>query len=177
MNNNFSINNNIFSEFPSYQLEKNFPEKKLLYTNPPVTADRKDKNNLEISTHKSKRKKLLFGSTIASTILTAGIIGMILAKGMHGSKISLLSKKLSNDIKNANLNSPKNFAAKTKYYSKKGTKKAVDVMESASNFTAIKDSFFDKLCKTNKVTKKFCEKITSGFKSIVDKTLGKQYNK
>ena len=177
MNNNFSVNNNIFSEFPSYTLEKSSDEKKIYYTQPPKVSNSEYKDNVEIKKHKSTKKKIIFGSSVASTILTAGIIGLILAKGMHGSKISILSKKLSNDIKNARLSNTKTLTSKTKFYAKKGTKKAVDVMESMSNFTAIKDSFFDKLCKANKLTKKFCEKITSGFKNIVDKTLGKKYNK
>ena len=175
MNNNYvKINNNIFSTFPSYNFQDLNIKNNLPSTYP---KENKDINDIDKSNNKSKKKKLLFGSTVASTILTAGIIGMILAKGMHGGNFSNWARKLSRDIKSSNSMNSKNYAQKTKFYCKKGAKKAVDTLESASNFTPIKDWIFDKICKTNKITKKFCEKTTAFFKKIVDKTLGKKYNK
>ena len=117
MNNNYvKINNNIFSTFPSYNFQDSNVKNNLPSTYP---KENKDINDIDKSNNKSKKKKLLFGSTVASTILTAGIIGMILAKGMHGGNFSNWARKLSRDIKSSNSMNSKNYAQKTKFYCKK----------------------------------------------------------
>ncbi len=166
--------NKVFDVFPEYKLEYAAAAEKIPYHK---------EDTIEISEGKksgSKKKKILFGSTIASTIVSAGILGMLLVKGFHGSsftKLSKLAEKLSKDIQSTNLESTKDFANKAGFYAKKGTKKTLDGMQAVSNFTAIKDRFCDKIFRSNKVTTKFADKSKKGFKRIVDKTLGKKYDR
>lgn len=175
-----SINNNndsIFSLFPQYNLEQAITVKKTdtnAITNPLNEKDTITVNNSN-KTSKSKKRKFIFGSTLASSILTAGIIGLIFAKGVHGSSFQKLSKyadKMAKDVQQQNIT-----GKKIGYLARKGTKKTVDTMQATSNFTAIKDYIANKLFRTNKATEKFADSSTSFFKRIVDKTLGKKYDK
>jgi len=171
--------NNIFSLFPSYTLEQanNTYKNK---NNITVSKPEKDTVIINEKTKSSKRKKIFFGSTIASTILTAGVIGLFFAKGFHGSSYKKLSKyteKLSREIQDTNLEATKDLANKTALYAKKGTKKTIDALQATSNFTAIKDYICDKLFRKNKATTQFADGSKKGFKKVVDKTLGKKYDK
>lgn len=191
--NNIIQNNNIFSLFPQYSLEQAIPvskkekvkSKEININNQQIKdtieikTENQTKNSIKEQKTKSKNKKIIFGSTIASTILTAGIFGLIFAKGFHGSflkKISKFTEKLTKDIQIQNI-STKDIPTRACYYTRKGVKKSIDTLQATSNFTAIKDWLSDKAFKTNKLTTKFAEKSTKFFKGIVDKTLGKKYDK
>ncbi len=175
MSQNYNIqSHNIFSLFPKYNLGQadNCVKNTTLVNN--------DKNDTtEITTKpRSRKKKILFGSTIASMILTAGIIGLVLAKGFHGkNNLTLIKSKLSQELQKHEAAEIKSFSDKLKYGRKKTAKKAIDIMQAASNFTAIKDRGTDKVFRSNKVTGKFAQKCAKLFKKITDKTLGKKYNK
>ncbi len=174
--NNEIQTNNIFSSFPQYNLKR----AETVSQNNKNTDDLTDKTEFTTEKKSKNKKKIFFGSTIASTVLTAGLIGMCFAKGFHGSaynKLSKITEKLTNEIQETSLESTKDLANKTVYYAKKGTKKTIEGLKSASNFTAIKDWFCDKMFRTNKATAKFADNSKKGFKKIVDKTLGKKYNK
>ncbi len=168
-----SSTNNIFNTMPPYPLEQAKSAVETKNTN--VINREYDKGQTKSP---SKKKKILFGSTIASTILTAGIIGLIGAKGLHGTKnLSKFKDKLAREIQEAGQISSKDIPAKTIFYTKKAMKKGIDGMQAASNFTCLKDYLFNKLCSMSKTASKFCSKAASFFKKIVDKTLGKKYNK
>lgn len=166
---------NLISLFQNKEREQADNVNRRIYTAPPVVKNSAE-GDLYVKS-KSKTKRILFGSTIASTIFTAGIFGLLLAKGIHGGTLSVWGNKLAKDIQSSSAVKHQNFSSKSKYYAKKGAKKVIDGMQGVSNFTAIKDWLCDKLFRTNKVTTKFTEKTTSGFKKVVDKTLGKKYNK
>lgn len=176
--------NKVFNLFPEYTLEQAVkPEKNtdnsqttnILKQNVQSDTFKPEKNNKP----KSKGKKILFGSTIASAIFTTGFVSLMLLKGFHGgsfNKLSKISEKLSHDIQSQN-NTTKDLITKTAYYTRKGIKKSTETLQATSNFTAIKDWICDKIFKTNRVTTKFADKSTSVFKRVVDKTLGKKYDK
>ena len=176
MSSNYNIQSkNVFSLFPQYSLEQadNYIK------NNTVTTQNTKEDTAEITTKPhSKRKKILFGSTIASMILTAGIIGLVLAKGIHGkNNLTELKLKLSQELKNHEALGLKSLPDKIKYFRKKTVKKVIDIMQAASNFTAIKDRGADKVFRSNKFTGNFAQKCADFFKKITDKTLGKKYNK
>lgn len=177
VNNNIS-NNNVFSLFPPYTLEQANADVK---THKVISSDKqKDTVDINNQNKKSNTKKILFGSTLASTILTAGILGLFFAKGFHGSSFKKLSKyteHLSKRIQETSTSGTKDLFNKIVFFSRKGTKKTIDGLQSTSNFTALKDWIADKIFRTNKVTTKFADTSTRKFKKIVDKTLGKKYNK
>ncbi len=178
MSNNISSkvrNTEIFSLFPKYDGEQAFPI---------ADTQKTDKTSdvISISPDKktNKKKKILFGSTIASTILTAGILGLIFAKGIHGGsskKLSKISKYLNEKIKSYEHVNTKTSKQKAVYYARTGTNKVVACLDATANFTAIKDSLCDKIFRINKFTTKFAENSTKFFKKIVDNTLGKKYDK
>ncbi len=172
--------NNIFSEFPVYKTG-NLPA---LAKSPLKVVEVSDNKNttdsVEIKSNdnsKQRKRKILFGSTLASAILTASVLSLVFVKGIRGSAFSKIGKSLSDNLQKLSKNNPKDIATKTVYYSQKGTKKVVDVLEASSNFTALKDFGADKLFKTNKVTTKFADGSTAFFKKTVDNTLGKKYDK
>ncbi|MCD7780753.1 MAG: hypothetical protein LUH05_08805 [Candidatus Gastranaerophilales bacterium] len=170
---NFDISkNNVFDSFPLYDVKQ-------------FSSVLNDKTNINLETDKyeisgkksSKKKKILFGSTIASSIITAGVIGLVAAKGVHGSYFSKLNERLTYELQNTNLDTTKDLANKIVYYSKKATKTLLDKLNSLSNFTAIKDGLCDKIFKTNKVTSKFADGSKKGFKKVVNSTLSQKYDK
>ena len=179
-NNNIQTNSNIFSLFPEYKLEQaNIVQNNIAQNK--ITVSEVTKDSLEINKEKSKKtKKIIFGSTLASSIITAGVISMFLAKGFHGSSLNKLSKfkaNLAKDISETSATATKDITQKTVLYAKKGTQKALNGLEATSNFTAIKDWICDKILRKNKATAKFADKSRSGFKKVVDKTLSKKYDK
>ncbi|MBQ4122437.1 hypothetical protein IJD44_01745 [bacterium] len=177
-------NGNIFSMFPNYSLEQtNTAEKnvnKAKTTNLLTQELNNDSfENTNVEEKKKRRRKILFGSTLASVIFTAGTVSLFLLKGFHGSsfnKLSRFTEKLATDM-SLQGKKPKDIVSKTSYYARKGVKKSVDSLEATSNFTALKDFISNKILKTNKVTGKFADVSTEKFKGVVDKTLGKQYDK
>ncbi len=180
-NNNIQTSNNIFSLFPQYKLEQaNVVQKPISKIS--VNTSKKDKKDSIALTKKksSKAKKIIFGSTLASTIITAGIVSMFFAKGFHGSslkKLTKLKEKLAREIYVSSNNKAEGITQKAVLYTKKGTQKAINGLEATSNFAAIKDWTCDKILRLNKATAKFADKSKSLFKKIVDKTLGKKYDK
>ena len=183
MNNYLNIqNSNIFSSFPTYNLggESSIVKDtaKVSDTNLLEKHAKADTFNENKEQAKSKkRKKILFGSTIASAIFTAGVAGVVLLRGVHGSSFSKIKSKLSSELSKMQSNTPKDFVTKTTYYTRKGAKKSVDTLEATSNFTAIKDWICDRIFRSNKVTEKYADGTAAGFKKVVDKTLGKKYDK
>ncbi len=167
---------NIFNLFPKYQLREQVND-----VNKSTSPQKKESlDALELKSKKNKRRKILFGSTLASTILTVGLFSLLIAKGPHGSsfkKLSNISDNMADKLFESNENSSKKLLKKLVFYTRKATGKTVEVLESASNFTAIKDKFCNKIFSKTKFTKKFAEGSTSYFKGIVDKTLGKKYDK
>ncbi len=156
-------NNYIFDSFPKY-----IPENKR-----DVKKTSKEEKIAFLS-----GKKILFGSTIASTILTAGILGLVFARGPHGTnRLSEIRDALNKEIQEASQNQINHLPSKIKFYCKKTVKKVIDLLQGASNFTAIKDYESNKLFRKNKFTRKFADKATSFFNKVADKTLGKKYNK
>ena len=181
--NNNIPKNNIFNIFPQYNFEqgnlhKASQEKKRTNNIAQIiTTD--DSIEINKDTKNKKRKKILFGSTITSAIFTAGVAGIIFAKGLHGSSLSKFSKyteNLTKRIQDQNINS-KELPIRVFYYTQKGIKKVIDFLQASSNFTAIKDWLSNKAFKATKLTTKFAEKSTKFFKGVVDKTLGKKYDK
>ena len=177
-------NSSVFSLFPNYKLGqannvgkniKNSSTTNILSSTENIDTFQNDDKNEK----KSTRKKILFGSTLASAIFTTGIVSLVLLKGVHGSsfsKLSRLCEKLSFNFSMKN-QKPKDIVTKTSYYARKGAEKTTNALQATANFTAIKDWICNKIFRTNKVTSKFADKSTAGFKRIVDKTMGKQYDK
>ena len=160
------INQNpkVFSDFPVYKNQGTLTTAKKT-TTPAIGSS----DSVLITAQKKKKKKMiLFGSTIASTIFTAGILAMVLTKGIHGSSLSKFKTNVLNDP---------NFTDKAVLETQKTTHKVLNFLDSLSNGTAIKDRIADKILRVNKYTAKFADYTTSKFKKIVDKTLGKKYDK
>ena len=179
-NNNLQSTNNIFSLFPPYSLEQaNEIQNQNNTTAKPQAAITEKKDSVELTKKKSsKAKKIIFGSTLASTIITAGIVSMFFAKGVHGSSLKKLvrfKEKLAKEISESSR--AEGLTQKTVLYTKKGAQKAIDGLEATSNFAAIKDWTCDRILRLNKATAKFAEKSRNLFKKVVDKTLGKKYDK
>lgn len=176
-------NSNIFGVFPDYNLEtsnnvaKNLENKTTTnLIEQSLNCDSFEESNEKPKT--SRKKKILFGSTIASAIFTTGIISLFLMKGVHGSQVSKFSKFLERISQKMHIqgHKPKDLTTKTIYYTQKGIKKTSNTLQATSNFTAIKDWICDKVLRMNKATRKFADGSTALFKKVVDKTLGKQYD-
>lgn len=177
-------NSNIFSSFPKYNLERSYDvknnEKNSKHSNSVDNKTTNDSfNKEEENQKKSKKKKILFGSTLASAIFTTGIGSLLLLKGFHGSSFSRISRFFEKIATNVSVKNqkPKDIVTKTSYYARKGAEKTTNALQATANFTAIKDWICNKIFRTNKVTSNFADRTTSGFKHIVDKTMGKQYDK
>ncbi|MCD7879968.1 MAG: hypothetical protein LUG16_08570 [Candidatus Gastranaerophilales bacterium] len=171
-----NTNSNIFSEFPKYEL-------KTSSNIAAVNMNKKEPMAYDLVTLKKRqnnKKKILFGSTLASSIFTAGVFGLIFLKGGHGSsfkKLSKISENLAEKILESSNKQTKNITHKAAYNGRKAAKKGIDGLQAVSNFTAIKDMIADKIFKTNKVTRKFADKSTESFKKVVDNALGSKYDK
>ncbi len=159
--NNITHQPEIFSQFPKYDLNSGINSNNQALGTDSAALDNKNKKQ-------SRTKKILFGSTVASTVLTAGIAAMVLAKGFHGSNLTKLKPNILNEV---------NSIDKTVIETKKATHKAVCVMESFSNFTAIKDWTADKVLRSTKFGAKFADSAKGKFQEIINKTLGKKYDK
>lgn len=160
------INQNpkVFSDFPVYKNQGTLTSAKKAGAPNIGSSD-----TVELASQRKKKKKMiLFGSTIASTIFTAGILAMVLTKGIHGSSLSKFKTNVLNDP---------NFTDKAVLETQKTTHKVLNFLDSLSNGTAIKDRVADKILRVNKYTAKFADFTTAKFKKIVDKTLGKKYDK
>ena len=163
----FSTNinrSNIFDEFPQYKWKSGLYNQ---FSNKTITEDKFASSNNQVP-DKKHFKKILFGSTVASSILTVGMAGLVLAKGIHGSSFA--------KFKNRHL-AETEITNKAILKSRKAAHKVIIVLESLSNGTAIKDWLADKALRSNKTTSKFADKTTGFFQNIVNKTLGKKYNK
>ena len=123
----------------------------------------------------SKRKKILFGSTIASTILTAGVLSLFFGKGFHGSSLSKLVSKFSSIVPKMNKSQGSNLGNAVSYHAKKTVKRTVDTFQATANVTAMKDFGCDKALRLTKPTAKFADSTKKFFKKVSDKTLRKQY--
>jgi len=201
INNNFTQNSSIFNSFPDYSLQQSGFDA-VSVKNPVKKQNEQDKkaenqsseqssvqtpsqDKVDLTNKKqpmsSKKKKILFGSTIASSILTAGVVSLFILKGQRGgflkNKLSNWSTQLGRDIHDASQNGINGILAKIDYNLKKGTKKVLDFLQSSSNFNTFKDHGANTLLHTNKVTGAFADKSTSAFKRVVDKTLGKKYSR
>lgn len=173
--NNTTQNANIFETFPTYKLEQS-----VVTTLPKTKETPKDTFEINGKKKDSKLKKIIFGSTLASTILASGLIGLIFVKGGHkGSlnKIREVGEKLTNDIQEANKLETKDLMTKGIITCKKGVKKSLDFLQATSNTNAIKDGAMDKALRSNKITEPFAEKSKTFFQKVVNKTLGKKYSK
>ena len=166
---------NIFNMFPSYTLGGTTSVQNTTQN----TTIVKDEVKIQQGEKKVKRR-ILFGSTIASTILTAGIVGLCLGKGIHGSafknKLTSYTKRLGQDIHELGELTVKDIPTRILYYSKKGLKKFLDVLQASSNITTFKDYGSNVALSKTKPTRLFAEKTTKAFNKIVDRTLGKQYD-
>lgn len=176
-----TLTTNIFNAFPQYNMRRYSGSCEKTLSTTTVSDVIKDEVSLQTASKKKKTKtKILFGSTIASTILTAGIAGLFLFKGVHGSafknRISLYGQKLQDDIQAMGQNSAKDIPSKVVYHTKKGMKKLLDLMQASSNFTTFKDYGSSKVLTKTKPTKAFADKSTKMFKKVVDNTLGRQYD-
>ena len=92
---NVQSNSNIFSSFPDYSsLNQSYSAvaaSSVESIKTPVVSI--DKVELEAKQKKKTRRKILFGSTLASTILTAGLASLLLANGVHGSAFKIKLNK------------------------------------------------------------------------------------
>ncbi len=191
--NTTSSNLNIFETFPTYNLEQSEVVKKQEQTNvieqktnsqAEIISSTPQKDVVEISTSdskKSKRRKILFGSSIASSILTAGVVGLLLFRGPHTaslkSKLPKFRSNLSKELHDASNQQFKNVSSKASYYSKKVQSEVAGGLEASLNVNMHKDRFVNKLFHITKTTGKFADKCTSTLRGVVDKTLGKKYKK
>ncbi|MBQ8886584.1 MAG: hypothetical protein IJY61_02670 [Candidatus Gastranaerophilales bacterium] len=95
---NSTVNNkNIFGVFPEYNLEQSSIVKKQEIN----TATKEiEKDSVEINKKKktSKKGKIIFGSTLATTIIGAGITGLIFIKGGNKGKNAKKNIKTSRKI-------------------------------------------------------------------------------
>lgn len=191
--NSTSSNSNIFELFPTYNLGMGEVVKKQEATN--VLEQKNASSNETIKTtpekdvveiasddkKKSTRRKILFGSSIASSILTAGIAGLLIFRAPHTSslkhKIPKLKSKLSKELHDAGNEQFKNMSSKVSYYSKKAQSKVAGGLEASLNLNMHKDRFVNKLFHITKATGKFADDCTAKLRSIVDKTLGKKYKR
>lgn len=168
-------NSNIFSSFPLYNMEQ--PGTAKQYVPAVTTSQKADEvviNTQKQDNNKNKNKKfssVFFGSTLATSIMAAGAIGLIFVKGHPGSRYTKWINKLQKSLQNPNASK-----RAISYNLKKGTKKTLDVLQASSNFAAIKDSWADKLYRKVGLGK-FADKTTKTFKEIVDNTLIKAYRK
>lgn len=173
--------NNVFSLFPKYSLE----QADVVSKDSNIKEQTLEKDTVELNSetkNSNSKKKILFGSTIASIILTAGVFGLVLVKGVHGGafkeKISSLNSKLTQDIHDIGQSKDiQNIPTKIVYHTKKTIKKLLDILQASSNFTTFKDYGSTAAFQKTKPTKAFSDKSTSMFKKVVDKTLGKKYTK
>ena len=177
--NNTVNNKNIFGLFPEYNLELASSAKKqeINTTTKPIADDSVEINGEK---KKSKKGKIIFGSTLATTIIGAGIAGLLFIKGGHkGSarKLSALGEKLGRDIQEANKLQTKDLMTRCTIVCKKGIKKTLDFLQATSNTNAIKDGAVDSALRSNKITRPFADKSKTFFQKIVNKTLGKKYRK
>ncbi len=186
--NNQIKNSNIFNLFPAYNLEmaEYAPKQKnkRILAEPVRTKENlSDQDSLQITTsdknNKSKTKKIIFGSTLASTIFVAGVLSLFFAKGFHGSSFKRIIRQLEKRAKVPVQNnmSAKEYTNKAIYEGRRGFDKAISMMDASSNFTALKDWVADKIFRSNKVTSKYADSTQLFFKGVVDKTLGKKYDK
>lgn len=145
---------NIFDEFPKYKQQNATSEFRL----PSVSVSDNDTVSLYTQNKKkSGKRKILFGSTLASSIITAGVLAMTLGRGVHGSSF----------VKSGD----KAFTGTKKMMYEAGEK-----LQSISNFTAIKDYFADVALRSNKYTERFADGTTSKFRKIIDGALEKKYD-
>lgn len=173
--NNTAQNTNIFETFPTYKLDR-----QAVTTLPQTNKEEEDSVVINGKKKKSKAKKIIFGSTLASTILASGIIGLVFIKGGHkGStnRIREVGERLAKDIQEANKLESKDLMTKSIITCKKGIKKSLDFLQATSNTNAIKDGAMDKALRSNKITEPFAEKSKTFFQKVVNKTLGKKYSK
>ena len=177
--NNTVNSKNIFGLFPEYNLEQVHAVKKqeIDTATKPIENDSVEINGEK---KKSKKGKIIFGSTLATTIIGAGITGLIFIKGGHkGStkRLTDLGEKLGRDIQEANKLQTKDLMTKCTIVCKKGAKKVLDFLQASSNTNAIKDGAVDTVLRSNKVTRPFAEKSKKLFQNVVNKTLNKKYRK
>lgn len=134
-----------------------------------------DSLDIHLGKGEKKKRKILFGSTIASTILTASVLSLFLGKGVHGSSLSKLVSKFSAIVPKMNKTQGGNITKAITYHSKKTVKRTVDTLQATANFTAMKDFGCDKALRLTKPTAKFADVTRDFFRKVSDKTLRKQY--
>ncbi len=191
--NSTSSKSNIFEMFPTYKLgisevEKNAEQTNILRQKEVPQSESisstPQKDIVEISTNedkKSKKRKILFGSSIASTILTAGIAGLLIFRAPHTSSLKTRLPKfrsnLSKELHDASRQQLENIPSKISYYSKKAQSKIASGLEASLNVNMHKDRFVNKLFHITKATGKFADDCTAALRGVVDRTLGKKYKK
>ena len=125
MGQNNTINNkNIFGLFPEYNLEQHSVAKK--ETKLKVISTENDSIEISDKKGKSKKGKIIFGSTLATTIIGSGIAGLLFIKGVNkGStkKWSELAEKLSKDIQESSKIQTQDLMTKSIITCKKTVKK------------------------------------------------------
>lgn len=178
MINNATQNSNIFDSFPTYNWELSVaPKTQYLAKSIPV----QDTVELKNAEKKKTRRKILFGSSIASTILTAGIAGLLIFKGPHSaglkSKLPKFKSRISKELHDVGKEQMKDIPTKVSYYSKKAQSTAAAGLEASLNVNMHKDRFVDKIFHLTKATGKFADDCTETLRRVVDKTLGKKYKK
>ncbi len=180
MINNSTPNSNIFDMFPNYNLEMGVVAKTNYLAQKSIPVQ--DTVELKSAEEKKKtRRKILFGSSIASTILTAGIAGLLIFRGPHtsGLKSSLpkFKSRIKKELHDAGTQQLDDISAKISYASKKAQSAAASGLEASLNMNMHKDRFVDKLFHLTKPTGKFADGCTETLRGVVDKTLGKKYKK
>lgn len=180
MINNTTPNSNIFDMFPNYNLEMGVVPKTNYLAQKSIPVQ--DTVELKSTEEKKKtRRKILFGSSIASTILTAGIAGLLIFRGPHtsGLKSNLpkFKSRIKKELHDAGNEQMHNLSAKVSYASKKAQSAVASGLEASLNVNMHKDRFVDKIFHLTKATGKFADDCTETLRRVVDKTLGKKYKK
>lgn len=164
--------NKVFDLFPQYNVTKTTS------TNTPikVSIPEQKPDEVVLSNEENKKKsskvgKIFFGSTIATTIVGAGIASLLIAKGHHGSGLTKWINKLEKSLQNPNI-SQKTIT----YKMKKGARQTLEAMQASSNIAAIKDSWSTSILRKLGLGK-FVDATSETFSNIVNKTSLKKYNK
>lgn len=177
-----SNNNNIFKDFPQLtpgqvysSLPKNDKNDKVELSSQTELA------SVSVSQGEKKGKKGFWAATVGTTILTAGVVAIILTKGFgSGSykKINQLIDALNDKIYTSTLSKKsKTLFERADLAVAKGFKSFLTGMKSVSNFNAVKDSSVDKLLRSNKFTSKFADKVTTLFRKFSYDSIDSAYNK
>ncbi len=181
--------NNVFKDFPQYNVGKPLSavgvnsqannSKNAVNTN---YSPANEIASVKVSdTEKKRNKGGIVAATVASTIVTAGVVALFFTKGFSSvtyRKINDLIDVLNRRIYDSSITKKsKSYVEKGLIVLAKGVKHVLSGLKSVANFNAIKDSTVDKVCKSNKITANGADKVTKLFKKFATDSVDSAYNK